>query len=83
MFKHKCEIRRKKNEIGRRPRELEKLDHTTSEWMGDLESDSPNENVYLLPTLGRSAAASVREACREGVSSSSATTNTTGPIKRT
>ena len=39
-------FQREKVEIGSRPRELEKLDRTTSERMGDLDNDNPNENVY-------------------------------------
>ena len=58
---------------------MEKLDRTTSVWMGDVESESPNENVSHLQTLLRKAEASVREACREGGSSTSVTTNPIGP----
>ena len=53
---------------------------TTSGRMGDVENESPNENVSHLQTLLRKAEASVREACREGGSSTSVTTNPIGPI---
>ena len=55
-------------------RKLEKLDRTNSERMGDLHSDSPRENVYYLcPRSG--VGTSVRQACREGGSSSSLALN--------
>ena len=44
-------LQREKIEIGRRVRELEKLDRTTCESMGDMESDCPKETVYHLLTL--------------------------------
>ena len=58
---------------------MEELDRTTMERTGDLESDSPNETAYHLLTLWKKAEASVREACREGGSSSSTTNNPVGP----
>ena len=50
---------REKIEISSRLRELEKWDRTTSERIGDLDSDTPNENVYHLVILPRREAASV------------------------
>ena len=44
-------IHQEKIEIIRRLRDLEKIDRTTSERMGDLDSDNLNENVFHLPTL--------------------------------
>ena len=47
--------------------------------MSDLERDIPSENVSHLLTLWQ-AEASVREACREGGSSTSTTSNPIGPM---
>ena len=43
--------------------------------MGDLDSDSPNDNGDHLAALQRGAEAQVREACRPGGSSASTKTN--------
>ena len=73
-------IQRERTEIDTRLRELERLDSTSSDRLGDLDSDNPNENVYHLLILRRRAEGSVREACREESSSSSMTANPIGSI---